>query len=58
MKQLLAAQELLFPTLFQSLQTAMKPLMARDRTGLEGRRRRGMTEEPGTELATGSDLYC
>ena len=29
MKQLLAAQELLFPTLFQSLLTAMTPLMAR-----------------------------
>ena len=35
-KQLLAAQELLFPKLFQSLQTALKPLMARNRTGLEG----------------------
>ena len=40
MKQLLAAQELLFPNLFQSLQTAMKPLMAKNRTGLEARRRR------------------
>ena len=38
MKQLLAAQELLFPKLFPSLQAAMKPLMARDRTGLEGGR--------------------
>lgn len=37
MKQLLAAQELLFPKLFASLQVAMKPLMARNRTGLEGR---------------------
>lgn len=36
MKQLLAAQELLFPKLFASLQAAMKPLMARNRTGLEG----------------------
>ena len=36
MKQLLAAQELLFPKLFASLQAAMRPLMARNRTGLEG----------------------
>ena len=36
MKQLLAAQELLFPKLFASLQAAMKPLMARNQTGLEG----------------------
>ena len=36
MKQLLAAQELLFPKLFPSLQAAMRPLMARNRTGLEG----------------------
>lgn len=35
MKQLLAAQELLFPKLFPSLQAAMKPLMARNRTGME-----------------------
>ena len=39
MKQLLAAQELLFPTLFQSLMSAMKPLMARDRTGMEARQK-------------------
>ena len=38
-KQLLAAQELLFPTLFQSLMSAMKPLMARDRTGMEARQK-------------------
>ena len=37
MKQLLAAQELLFPKLFASLQAAMKPLMARNRIGLEFR---------------------
>ena len=42
MKQLLAAQELLFPKLFASLQAAMKPLMARDRTGLEGGGGRGV----------------
>ena len=36
MKQLLAAQELIFPRLYHSLLAAMKPLMARDRTGLEG----------------------
>ena len=36
MKQLLAAQELLFPKLFASLQAAMRPLMARSRTGMEG----------------------
>ena len=34
-KQLLAAQEILFPDLYSSLLTAMKPLMARDRVGLE-----------------------
>ena len=34
-KQLLAAQEILFPDLYHSLLTAMKPLMARDRVGLE-----------------------
>lgn len=34
-KQLLAAQEILFPGLYHSLLTAMKPLMARDRVGLE-----------------------
>ena len=39
MKQLLATQELLFPTLFQSLMSAMKPLMARDRTGMEARQK-------------------
>ena len=36
MKQLLAGQEVLYPRLFPSLQAAMRPLMARDRTGLEG----------------------
>ncbi len=41
MKQLLATQELLHPRLFASLQAALKPLMARDRTGLEG----GVTTE-------------
>ena len=35
MKQLLAAQELVFPRLFCSLLAAIKPLMARDRTGME-----------------------
>ncbi len=30
MKQLLAAQELLFPRIYHSLQTAMKPLMKRE----------------------------
>ena len=34
-KQLLATQEILFPGLYHSLLTAMKPLMARDRVGLE-----------------------
>ncbi|XP_078602131.1 uncharacterized protein LOC144876565 [Branchiostoma floridae x Branchiostoma japonicum] len=37
-KQLLASQELLFPKLFQSLLKTMKPLMARNRTGLEAQR--------------------
>ena len=34
-KQLLAAQEILFPGLYHSLLAAMKPLMARDRVGME-----------------------
>lgn len=34
-KQLLAAQEILFPGLYHSLLTAMKPLMARYRVGQE-----------------------
>ena len=38
MKQLLAAQELVFPRLFASLQAAMKPLMSRSTTGLESNR--------------------
>ena len=42
MKQLLAAQELLFPKLFPSLQAAMRPLMARNRTGMEGGTRGGL----------------
>ena len=33
MKQLLAAQELLFPSLFHSLLTSMAPLMARSDAG-------------------------
>ena len=37
MKQLLAAQELLFPRLFSSLLAAIKPLMARNRTGIESK---------------------
>lgn len=37
MKQLLASQEVLYPRLFPSLQAAMKPLMARDRTGMEAK---------------------
>jgi tRNA(Ile)-lysidine synthase TilS/MesJ len=36
-KQLLAAQEVLYPRLFSSLQAALRPLMARDRTGMESR---------------------
>ena len=38
MKQLLAAQEILSPRLFASMQAAMKPLMAKNRTGIESRR--------------------
>lgn len=34
-KQLLAQQEILFPKLYLSLRTAMRPLMAIDRTGME-----------------------
>lgn len=37
MKQLLAAQELVFPCLFASLLAAIKPLMARNRTGMESK---------------------
>ena len=37
MKQLLAAQELLFPRLFASILAAIKPLMARNRTGMESK---------------------
>lgn len=37
MKQLLAVQELLFPRLFHSLLAALKPLMARNRTGMESK---------------------
>ncbi|XP_062513772.1 uncharacterized protein LOC134189497 isoform X2 [Corticium candelabrum] len=36
-KQLLAAQEILFPNIYQSLLSAMKPLMSKNRTGLESR---------------------
>ncbi len=36
-KQLLAAQEILFPNLFKSLQSALKPLMARKRTQIENK---------------------
>ncbi|XP_028516147.1 uncharacterized protein LOC110243543 [Exaiptasia diaphana] len=34
-KQLLAAQELLFPEIYSSLLTAMRPLMAKNRVGME-----------------------
>eukprot|EP00794_Sanderia_malayensis_P006974 gene6974-7759_t len=34
-KQLLAHQEVLFPNLFSSIQTALKPLTSKNRTGLE-----------------------
>ena len=34
MKQLLANQELLFPRLFPSLLSAMKPILAIDKTGI------------------------
>lgn len=36
-KQLLAAQELLYPRLYYSLQSAIMPLMSRDKTGMEAR---------------------
>ncbi|XP_066286673.1 uncharacterized protein [Branchiostoma lanceolatum] len=45
-KQLLASQELLFPKLFQSLLRSMKPLMARNKTGLEAQRA-GLGQEGG-----------
>ena len=50
MKQLLASQELLFPRLFPSLQAAMKPLMARDQTGMETRTPRAQ----GTQSSAGA----
>lgn len=37
MKQLLAHQEVLFPNLFQSLRTALHPLISKSKTGLEKR---------------------
>ncbi|XP_022086161.1 uncharacterized protein LOC110976840 [Acanthaster planci] len=39
-KQLLASQELLFPRLYNSLQAAMKPLMAKNKTGMESSRKK------------------
>jgi hypothetical protein len=36
-KQLLATQEILFPNLFKSIQSALKPLMARKRTQMENK---------------------
>ncbi|XP_071949812.1 uncharacterized protein [Antedon mediterranea] len=47
-KQLLATQELLFPRLYQSLATAMKPLMSKRKTGLESSRR--LVEEEDDDL--------
>jgi tRNA(Ile)-lysidine synthase TilS/MesJ len=44
-KQLLAHQEILFPKLFLSLCSAMKPLMAIDRTGLESKRSNRISED-------------
>ena len=38
MKQLLAAQELIFPRLYGSIQAALMPLMSKNRTGLETRK--------------------
>lgn len=37
MKQLLAAQEILFPKLYPSLGSAMHPLMAINKTGVESK---------------------
>ena len=34
MKQLLAAQEVMFPRLFHSMQAAIKPIMAINKTGV------------------------
>jgi hypothetical protein len=36
-KQLLASQEILFPNLFKSIQSALKPLLARKRTQMENK---------------------
>lgn len=43
MKQLLAHQEVLFPNLFQSLRTALHPLISKSKTGLE---KRDLKSEP------------
>ena len=37
MKQLLAHQEVLFPNLFQSLRSALHPLISKSKTGMEKR---------------------
>ena len=55
MKQLLAAQELLFPKLFASLQAAMRPLMARSRTGMEGGRTSRLLNQTGLDFDDDDD---
>jgi len=60
MKQLLAQQELIFPRLFQSLQCAIRPLFAKNRTGMESRepKHNGLsngTSNPITDECTMSD---
>ncbi|ODN03689.1 tRNA 2-thiocytidine biosynthesis protein TtcA [Orchesella cincta] len=53
-KQLLAQQEILFPKLYLSLRTAMRPLMAIDRCGMESGRNMALSF-PGSHLADGED---
>jgi len=48
-KQLLAQQEILFPKLYLSLRTAMRPLMAIDRCGMESKR--GNLVFPGSHIS-------
>ncbi|XP_070553700.1 LOW QUALITY PROTEIN: uncharacterized protein [Ptychodera flava] len=57
-KQLLAAQELLFPDLYHSLLSAMKPLMAISRTGMESQKvNRDASEGTVQKLDEESDIF-
>ena len=47
MKQLLAAQEVMFPRLFHSIQAAINPIMAINKTGINLRSLLGQTTATG-----------